>query len=540
MPPRLADTSLGVFEEIDLGPRTPPSGLGTGAAFPNVRLDKLTGFKSVLLEMIIYATLFMLALDNSIVAILQPSIAYQFRALDKFPWLAVGHQLGGLTAAMPLAKLYSVFDAKPLFLLFTVAFLGASALSGTAVNMASEIVGRVWAGIAVTGMRCGLLLIHKRNLVEKERHAACPDPLTIVWALGSLLGPVVGGALALASWRWAFYMNLFPILIILPVCILIVPSRPSVRQGSTSRHLEALDPMGILLSVVSMTTFAAATNLAGVLFSWKGSNVIILYAVSAICCVGFALQQTFCIFTTASNQLVPIPLLGSREAMINYFFVSCGSTMAYITTNYVPIYLELIRGASPAQTAGRTLPLGFLLAISFLFSENLRHTAVFYRTWSVFAAALGLAGAVLMSKVNVDTPTATISGYQTILGIGAGCFAHAGFVSVQTSLYPGHDTSDAALMLVAQLGGSTIGLSLAGAIFVNTAKKSLASLFPELGADALDLVMAGASGDFLSNLRAKDQALALDCIVEALRKVFIHAYAASAVAIFMGALIEAE
>lgn len=86
--------------------------------------------------------------------------------------------------------------------------------------------------------------------------------------------------------------------------------------------------------------------------------------------------------------------------------------------------------------------------------------------------------------------------------------------------------------------GFALGLSTTGAIFVSLAKNKLADVFPEFGDRARDSLAAGISGKLLSSLGDRDRALALDCVVEAWRRVFVPIYVVAALAVALSTLLQ--
>lgn len=77
--------------------------------------------------------------------------------------------IGGLTAAMPIGKLYGIFNAYWLYMGSIVLFMAGSALCGAAPNMAALIIGRVIAGVGGNGMYVGVVTLVSVNTTDKER-----------------------------------------------------------------------------------------------------------------------------------------------------------------------------------------------------------------------------------------------------------------------------------------------------------------------------------------------------------------------------------
>lgn len=168
---------------------------------------QIHGFQWVLVVVAVLSSMFMYSLDGTIVADLVPSIANEFQAVPLLPWLSVGFMVGSIVTVLPLGKLYGKYNAKHLYLISVVLFLAASALCGAAPNMSAMIVGRVMLGMAGNGIYFGILTLLSVHTNDTER----PTYLSLVgliWGVGTVLGPVVGGGFDKVNWRWAFYLNL--------------------------------------------------------------------------------------------------------------------------------------------------------------------------------------------------------------------------------------------------------------------------------------------------------------------------------------------
>jgi MFS family permease len=78
--------------------------------------------------------------------------------------------------------------------------------------------------------------------------------ISLQWAVGSVIGPVIGGAFSeKTTWRWIFWLNI-PFCVIaglgIPVCL-----RLTLREGSVLKRLKQFDWFGSFIFVAATTSF---------------------------------------------------------------------------------------------------------------------------------------------------------------------------------------------------------------------------------------------------------------------------------------------
>lgn len=135
------------------------------------------------------STTFLFSLDNTIVANIQPSIIAEFGHVELLPWIGTGFALGSMVI-LPWGKSYGVFNIKWVYIFNILLFEVGSAICGAAPDVNALIIGRVIAGIGGSGMYSGTLTYVSISTSMEERTAYLAGS-TVVWGLGSVLGPVV-------------------------------------------------------------------------------------------------------------------------------------------------------------------------------------------------------------------------------------------------------------------------------------------------------------------------------------------------------------
>lgn len=163
---------------------------------------KISGLSWVIVVLAILSSTFLFALDNTVVADVQPHIVLQFNAVDKLAWLSVVFIMAAVSTNLLFGQLYSHFPPKWLYIGSVLVFEAGSAICGAAPNMDTLIVGRALCGLGGSGMYLGVMSLIAATTTVQERplYIGC---IGLTWGLGTILGPLVGGAFAesAASWR---------------------------------------------------------------------------------------------------------------------------------------------------------------------------------------------------------------------------------------------------------------------------------------------------------------------------------------------------
>ncbi|KAI6087312.1 major facilitator superfamily domain-containing protein [Hypoxylon rubiginosum] len=482
----------------------------------------------------ILSSIFLYSLDNTVVADVTPAVVNTFGDSFKLPWLSVGFLLGGTACVLPFGKLYGLFDAKWLYVASSVLFNVGSALCGAAPNMDSLIVGRVLAGMGGNGMYLGVMTLLSVNTSDRER----PGYLSfvgLVWGIGTVLGPVVGGAFveSPATWRWAFYINLCVAGLFAPVYLLWIPSFKPRAGTKSSKLIREFDIVGTILVVAALMTLIMAINFGGALYTWNSGQIIALFVVSGVLFIAFAVQQSLALFTSPSNRIFPVHFMRNWNAVLLFICAAAVNTAGFVPIYYIPLYFQFTRGDTAIEAAVRLLPLIFVLSAAILANGHLMSRFSYYQPWYIFGSVLALVGGVLLSRIETGTPQAQIYGFEILVGIGSGCFIQAGYAVIQAVVDPVDMAYAISFMMIAQLSGIGFGLSISGAIFVNKAIDGITALLPDAPSDEIQLALAGTSTAYFNSLSPEIRAQTTDIIIAALQKVFIPVYVGAALALVL-------
>ncbi|EFW22347.1 conserved hypothetical protein [Coccidioides posadasii str. Silveira] len=482
---------------------------------------QLHGWKWAIAYTAMLSTTFLFALDNTIVADIQPSIIDDFGEIELLPWIGVGFALGSMFI-LPWGKIYGVFNIKWVYLGNLILFEIGSAICGAAPNMTALIVARVITGIGGSGMYAGTMMYVSVTTSLKER-AMYMSGNAVMWGVGSVLGPVVGGAFATSSatWRWSFYINLVIGAVFAPGYLWLLPKIDPQQGKSFKGKCRMIDWIMTVVFLAGCACFTMAINFGGVIYAWNSNPEIALWAVTAILLVATIFLMHFHPGVTKENRLYPAHFL-KRLILVNMqlqIFLSSGIILTM--TYYIPLFFQFLRGDGPLDAGIRLLPFIVSMVVLSLLNGALMPRLSYIGPWHILGSALAIIGSALMYTVNENSSNASIYGYTVLVGAGGGCYIVAGFAIVQ-SLVPPHDIANAigALTIFQDLG-MVMFLAVSGALFQNFALQNVGSVLPDLSPDKIKDLVAGTSSSTFKGLSEEAKSLVIPQIAVAMRSVWL-------------------
>lgn len=514
-------------------------------AATNTKDNQLSGFKWFLVCACVYISDFVYGLDTTIAADIQGAVTHTFGTVDQLAWLGAGFALGSTAVILPGGALFNSFDQKWLYIAGVMLFEVGSALCGAAPNMSALIVGRVIAGAGGTGIYLGTLNFFSSHLVSPERRGAYISGISIVWGLGAVLGPVIGGSFSIskATWRWGFYINLVLGAIAAPIWLFLLPSVHPTNGVSIKERLLRLDYLGFLLSAGAWTIFAIVFIAGGNNWEWQDKRTIASLAVCGVLALAYILQQYFCILTTPSTRSFPGHLLRYKSHILLGTSTACAISSLYVPVYYIPVYFQFVEFDSPLKAAVRILPL-VLVAVAVSFSSgSLLAKVKFYKPHYLVSGILITLGSVLFYVyIDPSTPSGVIYGVSIVMALGIGLTWQIGYTVATLKVSPEDIGNAISVQNLSQIGGTTIALVIAGQVFQTTAFARLSTALIGQGYSAAEIhdVVAGAQSVLFSRLEGELRDHALLAITSAIRTSFIPVITAGVLIFVAGLFMKME
>lgn len=410
--------------------------------------------KTAIIMISLYISIFLVALDRTIIGPAIPAITNKFNSIGDIGWYGSAYMLTSAGFILLYGRIYTFFPTKPVFLSGIFLFEAGSAVCGAAQSSIMLIIGRAIAGLGSSGIFTGAILI-MLNTVPLHRRPLLQGLFGACFGVASVAGPLLGGAFtgSKLTWRWCFYINLPLGAITIIVVVLLLkleeakPKLPTWKQ--TFLHL---DPLGTVLFLPAITCLLLALEWGAAEYSWSSPRLIALLVVFAVLFVSFILWQYFTRNTTAT---VPARILVQRSVAFGGASQFCvGSTMLTVSI-YIPLWFQAIKEVSAMQSGINTIPLVLSVVVGSIMSGGLVQRLGYYTPFMILGSCLMSIGTGLLTTWNTNTSSSMWIGYQVILGFGVGCTMQHPNLAVQVVL-PKHDVpiGTAVLSLCQTLGGA--------------------------------------------------------------------------------------
>jgi MFS family permease len=501
----------------------------------------ITGWKWAVVVAAILSSTFLFALDNTIVADIQPVIVTHFDSVGKLSWLSVAFLIGAAATNLVWGKIFGQFNAKWTYILCVVLFEAGSALCGGAPTMDALIVGRAICGVGGSGMYVGVMTLLAATTTMHERPMYVGGT-GLTWGLGTVLGPIIGGAFtdSSAGWRFAFYINLMIGAVCAPVYIFMLPNkdpRPGVSLADRAREM---DYLGGLLTIGAFVSGVMAVSFGGITYPWNSGKIIGLFVCSGVLFILLGLQQVYTIFTTTTRRIFPIEFFKSRTILILFCMTAAGGTAVFIPIYMIPIFFQFTRNDSALEAGVRLLPLIFLMIFAVITNGAVMSAYGVYMPWYTVGGILTVIGGALMYTVDTESSISRVYGYSVILGLGVGMFAQASFSVAQAVVAPELIPSAVGFITCAQVSGVTIALAIANSVFLNQSQTGIQKILPGVPVAEIQAAIAGAGSQFVASLSEGVKLEVLKAIVSAMSKTYILVITAGSLVVVLSALMKRE
>jgi EmrB/QacA subfamily drug resistance transporter len=386
----------------------------------------------------ILLSMFLAAMEATVVATAMPSIVAELHGLSLYGWVGAIYMLAS-TLTMPLyGKVADLYGRKPVLLSALFVFLVGSVASGLARSMLALVVFRAVQGVGAGGIQPVALTI-VGDLYRPEERAKVQGLFGAIWAFAGTSGPLLGGFLVHAlSWRWVFFVNV-------PFALFSFGLLAVAFREDVARKKVRFDALGSLLLAAAVTSLLAGAS---------HTRPAVTLPIGVLLLAAFVYVET-----RAADPVLPPSLFRRRVIVVSSLSSATIGALMGGTITYLPLYAQAVLGETPTRAGLLLAP----LLVAWPVASTLAGRALPKHGYRPFVR--GGLGLVMVACVGLFFALRARSGIVVcgacmgLLGAGSGLSSVATIIAVQESAeWNERGVATASNMFFRSVGGAlTVG-----------------------------------------------------------------------------------
>lgn len=308
------------------------------------------------------------------------------------------------------------------------------------------------------------------DLVPLRKRGVVQGIGNICFGTGAGLGGIFGGWINDTwGWRMAFLIQVPFVIVsgILVACLVNIPPKKSERS-----KLSRVDFMGSFALVLTLVLLLLGLNSGGNIVPWNHPLVYVSLPLSLVSLLGFIYIELY----LASEPVIPVRLLANRTvlaACLTNWFVTM---VIFMIIFYVPLYYQ-VRGSSTTAAGMRLIPQSIGSSIGSLGAGIIMNRTGKYKAVSLVTLTMLVIGTGLLATMNENTPDWPIYIYLSLTGIGYGATLTTTLLAIISAVSHDHHSVITSASYAFRSTGSSIGITIASAVYQNILKSALWNKF---------------------------------------------------------------
>src|ERR1700688_192438 len=291
-------------------------------------------------------TMFLAALDQTIVATALPTIARQFRDVSSLSWVITAYLLASTAVAPVFGTLSDIYGRRAMIITAMSLFILGSLLCAVATNMPLLILARGLQGLGGGGILPIVQTVIADVVTPRER-GQYQAYFSGVWMAAGIGGPILGGVFAEhLHWSMIFWIN---VPLGLTSLAMLLPKMGKIPVFHRRRKVDWLGGVPLMAAAV---VFMLVLTWGGNRFLWLSPVIIAIVGASIALALAFVWHVR-----NAEEPFLPLPLMGGT--VVPYAMACGGLAMGAMLglTVHLPLYYEVVYHLSASEAGLALIPL---------------------------------------------------------------------------------------------------------------------------------------------------------------------------------------
>ena len=291
-------------------------------------------------------TMFLAALDQTIVATALPTIGRQFQDVSSLSWVITAYLLASTAVAPVFGTLSDIYGRRAMIIAALSLFIAGSILCALAPNMPVLILARGLQGLGGGGIMPIVQTVISDVVTPRER-GQYQAYFSGVWVAAGIGGPVIGGVFAEhLHWSMIFWIN---VPLGLGSLALLLPKMGKIPVFHRRRKV---DWLGGVLLMASAVVFMLVLTWGGNRYLWLSPTIMAMVGASVALALAFVWHAG-----NAEEPFLPLPLMGGT--VVPYAMAAGGCALGAMLglTVHLPLYYEVVYHLSASEAGLALIPL---------------------------------------------------------------------------------------------------------------------------------------------------------------------------------------
>lgn len=425
--------------------------------------------RKVVVMVSVMASLFLVALDQTIIATALGRIVEEFHAFDSLSWIVTSYLIT-TTITVPIAgKLSDLFGRRKILLIGVGIFVAASLLSGLSGSVVELIAWRAVQGIGGGIITANAFTIVGDLFAARER-GRWQGLIGAVFGLSSVVGPLLGGWLTdnqsilglTTDWRWTFFINV-PVGIVAFILISIFsPAMKHAKRPVVDYIGAAL--LSVTLALIILAVDNTETIFAGLLEStgWTLAGLrTAMFTIAALLTAAFIWVEH-----KAKEPILPLSFFKNRNFVLIIIIAGLFGAAFMGSILYLTQFNQQVFGATPTESGLMLLPMVGGIMLTSIVSGQIISKIGKYKIFMQVGFVVATVAMFMLTTLTPDSTYTYEAWIMVVLGLGMGVAMPVLNLAIQNEFKQadlGIATSSNQLF---RSLGSTVGTAVFGSILI--------------------------------------------------------------------------
>jgi EmrB/QacA subfamily drug resistance transporter len=366
-------------------------------------------------------TMFLAALDQTIVATALPTIGRQFHDVSNLSWVITAYLLASTAVAPVFGTLSDIYGRRAMIIAALSLFVAGSILCAVAPNMPVLILARGLQGLGGGGIMPIVQTVISDVVTPRER-GQYQAYFSGVWVAAGIGGPILGGVFAEhLHWSMIFWINVPLGLASLALLL------PRMGRIPVFHRRRTVDWLGGVLLMASAVVFMLVLTWGGNRYLWLSPTIVAMVGAAVALAFAFAWHAG-----NAEEPFLPLPLMGGT--VVPYAMAAGGCALGAMLglTVHLPLYYEVVYHLSASEAGLALIPLAAISTGGAAIAGRTMARAKHYKRVAIIGtSAAALAGCALALTV---LPLWAMLVLLSLFAFGLGTTFPVSVVSIQNAV----------------------------------------------------------------------------------------------------------